>query len=290
MARPDAVIVCISQQHLNAARQRELAAAVSAATPLPTRLVRLEGSGPHLGEVLDALAAEGCRTILVQPLGLPFSQSLAAWLPGVLAHWREQRQGPPVRLLLGPDQAVGNEVIAAIVAAAISAADAAEPIAAQRPSLGKPGWDKPPPFRHHLLVCTGPRCQFRGAPNLKLALAEAHRNVAVGGAEPVAITDCLNFGSPEDPAVMWQFSQAIDGLVDGCRALGTPVTGGNVSFCNQGPLLAAYPRGEWYRLPDREAVNRFVAVVVGRNEPVADLIVHRVAALDHIPHIPGEPT
>ena len=67
----------------------------------------------------------------------------------------------------------------------------------------------------------------------QLALAEAYRNVAAAGAEPVAITDCLNFGSPEDPAVMWQFSEAILGLVDGCRELGTPVTGGNVSFYNQ---------------------------------------------------------
>jgi phosphoribosylformylglycinamidine synthase len=67
----------------------------------------------------------------------------------------------------------------------------------------------------------------------ELALAEAYRNVAVTGAEPVAITDCLNFGSPEDPEVMWQFSQAIDGLIAGCQALGTPVTGGNVSFYNR---------------------------------------------------------
>jgi phosphoribosylformylglycinamidine synthase II len=67
----------------------------------------------------------------------------------------------------------------------------------------------------------------------QLALAEAYRNVAVTGALPVAISDCLNFGSPEDPAVMWQFTQAIAGLVDGCRELGTPVTGGNVSFYNQ---------------------------------------------------------
>ena len=67
----------------------------------------------------------------------------------------------------------------------------------------------------------------------QLALCEAYRNVAVTGAEPVAITDCLNFGSPEDPSVMWQFSEAILGLVDGCKALGTPVTGGNVSFYNQ---------------------------------------------------------
>jgi phosphoribosylformylglycinamidine synthase subunit PurL len=67
----------------------------------------------------------------------------------------------------------------------------------------------------------------------QLALAEAFRNVATTGAEPLAITDCLNFGSPEDPAIMWQFSEAVRGLADGCRVLGTPVTGGNVSFYNQ---------------------------------------------------------
>ncbi|SER93093.1 phosphoribosylformylglycinamidine synthase [Propionibacterium cyclohexanicum] len=67
----------------------------------------------------------------------------------------------------------------------------------------------------------------------QLALCESYRNVAASGAEPVAITDCLNFGSPEDPEVMWQFVEAIKGLVDGCTALGVPVTGGNVSFYNQ---------------------------------------------------------
>ncbi len=67
----------------------------------------------------------------------------------------------------------------------------------------------------------------------QLALAEAYRNVAVTGATPVAVTNCLNFGSPEDPGVMWQFSQAVRGLADGCAALGIPVTGGNVSFYNQ---------------------------------------------------------
>jgi phosphoribosylformylglycinamidine synthase subunit PurL len=71
---------------------------------------------------------------------------------------------------------------------------------------------------------------YQGA---QLALAEAYRNVATTGAEPLAITDCLNFGSPEDPAIMWQFSEAVRGLADGCRELGTPVTGGNVSFYNQ---------------------------------------------------------
>ena len=67
----------------------------------------------------------------------------------------------------------------------------------------------------------------------QLALAEAYRNVAATGAKPLAVSDCLNFGSPEDPAVMWQFAEAIRGLADGCLTLGTPVTGGNVSLYNQ---------------------------------------------------------
>ncbi|MEU2257448.1 phosphoribosylformylglycinamidine synthase subunit PurL [Nocardia xishanensis] len=67
----------------------------------------------------------------------------------------------------------------------------------------------------------------------QLALAEAYRNVATTGATPKAVTNCLNFGSPEDPGVMWQFQQAVRGLADGCVALGIPVTGGNVSFYNQ---------------------------------------------------------
>jgi phosphoribosylformylglycinamidine synthase II len=75
----------------------------------------------------------------------------------------------------------------------------------------------------------------------RLALAEAYRNVAVTGAEPVAVTDCLNFGSPEDPAVMWQFAEAVRGLADGCQQLGTPVTGGNVSFYNQTGAAAIHP-------------------------------------------------
>jgi phosphoribosylformylglycinamidine synthase subunit PurL len=75
----------------------------------------------------------------------------------------------------------------------------------------------------------------------QLALAEAHRNVACSGATPIAVTDCLNFGSPEDPAVMWQFAEATSGLAQACRELGTPVTGGNVSFYNQTGQTAINP-------------------------------------------------
>ncbi|MGW6510151.1 phosphoribosylformylglycinamidine synthase subunit PurL [Streptomyces niveus] len=75
----------------------------------------------------------------------------------------------------------------------------------------------------------------------QLALAEAYRNVAASGATPLAISDCLNFGSPEDPAVMWQFAEATRGLADGCLQLGTPVTGGNVSLYNQTGETAIHP-------------------------------------------------
>jgi phosphoribosylformylglycinamidine synthase len=75
----------------------------------------------------------------------------------------------------------------------------------------------------------------------QLALAEAYRNVAATGARPVAVTNCLNFGSPEDPGVMWQFAETVRGLADGCAFLGTPVTGGNVSFYNQTGDVPVHP-------------------------------------------------
>ena len=75
----------------------------------------------------------------------------------------------------------------------------------------------------------------------QLALSEAYRNVATSGAAPLAVTDCLNFGSPEDPGVMWQFREAIRGIAEGCKVLGIPVTGGNVSFYNQTAAVAIHP-------------------------------------------------
>ena len=73
------------------------------------------------------------------------------------------------------------------------------------------------------------------------AVAEAARNVAVTGARPLAITNCMNFGNPERPVVMWQFAEAIRGMRDACLALDTPVTGGNVSFYNESGDSAIWP-------------------------------------------------
>jgi phosphoribosylformylglycinamidine synthase subunit PurL len=87
----------------------------------------------------------------------------------------------------------------------------------------------------------GRYCRLDPYQGTQLALAEAYRNVAMTGARPVAVTNCLNFGSPEDPEVMWQLAEAVRGLADGCKTLGIPVTGGNVSLYNQTGSTAIDP-------------------------------------------------
>jgi phosphoribosylformylglycinamidine synthase len=84
-------------------------------------------------------------------------------------------------------------------------------------------------------------CQLNPRIGAMHAVAESARNVAASGARPIAATNCLNFGSPEKPEVMWQFSEVIDGLAEACTALGTPITGGNVSFYNETLGHSIYP-------------------------------------------------
>ena len=84
-------------------------------------------------------------------------------------------------------------------------------------------------------------CQLNPRLGAMHAVAEAARNVACSGAKPIAATNCLNFGSPEKPEVMWQFSEAIDGLAAACDELETPITGGNVSFYNETLGSSIYP-------------------------------------------------
>jgi phosphoribosylformylglycinamidine synthase II len=84
-------------------------------------------------------------------------------------------------------------------------------------------------------------CQLNPRVGAMHAVAEAARNVAASGARPIAATNCLNFGSPEKPEVMWQFSETIDGLAEACTALDTPITGGNVSFYNETLGKSIYP-------------------------------------------------
>ncbi len=89
--------------------------------------------------------------------------------------------------------------------------------------------------------CNGRYCYLDPYTGGGLAVAEAARNIAVTGARPLAVTDCLNFGSPENPEIFYQFAQSVAGLSDACRTLGTPVISGNVSFYNETEKGAVYP-------------------------------------------------
>ena len=97
------------------------------------------------------------------------------------------------------------------------------------------------------------------------AVAEAARNAAASGARPIAATNCLNFGSPEKPEVMWQFSQTIDGLKEACEALETPITGGNVSFYNETLGKSIYPTPVVGVLGVLEDANKVLKIAL-RNE------------------------
>ena len=87
----------------------------------------------------------------------------------------------------------------------------------------------------------GRYCYLDPAEGGRLAVAEAARNVACAGAVPIGATNCLNFGNPERPEIMWQFAQTVDGIAEACRALGIPITGGNVSLYNETDGQAIYP-------------------------------------------------
>jgi phosphoribosylformylglycinamidine synthase II len=89
--------------------------------------------------------------------------------------------------------------------------------------------------------CNPRHCHLDPAEGARAAVAEACRNIVCVGGRPLAATHCLNFASPENPEVMWQFSAAVDGIRDACTALGTPITGGSVSFYNENGAAAVYP-------------------------------------------------
>jgi phosphoribosylformylglycinamidine synthase len=119
----------------------------------------------------------------------------------------------------------------------------------------------------------GRYCRLDPYQGTQLALSEAYRNVAATGARPLAVTNCLNFGSPEDPAVMWQFAEAVRGLADGCAALEVPVTGGNVSFYNQTGTVAIHPTPVIGVLGVHDDVRRRVGMGFAAGEAPANLVL-----------------
>jgi (2Fe-2S) ferredoxin len=237
--QPDAILFLVSQPYLSGRRLKSLQARLTRACPLPCAVVRMEGKDAGPMAALDTLVGEGARAVLVQPVGIPFSDSLFAWLPGALAHWQRERDRTDVRLSLARDQIEDTSVLAALAASSLANADLATPIAPETGGIEGAGWDKVPPFKHHLLVCNGPRCNFREAGPLRIILAEELARQGVAKDCLVATTGCL-------------------------------------FPCNNGPVVAHYPAARWYRLRNRDEVSRFVSTVLRDGRTLQDLTIHEV--------------
>ena len=235
---PDAVLYLVTQPYLSARRFRALSEGLTAAQRHPSAVARMEGVGPGPMHALDELVAKGARAILVQPVGLPFSDSLAAWLPGALAHWLAQPRAERVDLRLAADQVEEACVLGAVAASALANAVRARPIAPEEASITNPGWQEPPPFRHHLLVCTGPRCTFREAGTVRQVLDAELRRAGIHDDCLITLTGCL-------------------------------------FPCNRGPMVAVYPSGRWYRLENHADVARF-ATALAAGQPLPELTIHEV--------------
>jgi phosphoribosylformylglycinamidine synthase len=124
----------------------------------------------------------------------------------------------------------------------------------------------------------------------RIAVAEAARNIACTGATPLAITNCLNFGNPKRPEVYFQFSEAVQGMGEACRALGTPVTGGNVSFYNENPNGAVFPTpvvGMVGLLDDISRVTRSTFSRAGDSIVLFGEPTNELGASEYLAHIHG---
>ena len=236
-----AVLFVVSAYSLSKRALDRLEAAAVRAAAGPVGLIRLEETGPSLIDALDTMRADGHRRIRVQPLGIPFPEGLMTWLPGVMADWRARGRNADTTLELGPDPATDAEALAAFASAALSHPEPAKPIEGVTPRLGKPGWTDPPDFEFHLLVCAGPRCSIHGAAPFTQMLKDELRAA---------------------------------GVFDRCLTTRT----GCIYPCNRGPVLALYPHGHWYRLPDLTATRRFVREVLVGGGTAEDLRFHTARA------------
>ncbi|WP_196260528.1 (2Fe-2S) ferredoxin domain-containing protein [Pelagibacterium limicola] len=241
---PDAILFLVSQPYLSGRRFKQLQAGLAEATRVASRVVRMEGTGQSAMDALDALAADGARDILVQPVGLPFSDSLLAWLPGALGVWQRESAIAGLSLSLATDQIGDAEVLRTIAESALARADAAQPVDAEEGTIDGKGWDEVPPYTDHLLVCTGPRCVYRRAGLLRDVLNDELSRQGVMRSTLVATTGCL-------------------------------------FPCNNGPMVAHYPAGRWYRLATQEAVSTFVRTVLVERRPLPQFVIHEVNSNDH---------
>jgi (2Fe-2S) ferredoxin len=234
----DAFIYLVSASYVSEGKFRSLANALVAAAPCRAIALRLDTSGDGFWHALDQLTAEGATQIDLRPIGLPFSQSLEAWIPKAAGSWLDTYEGEPPEVFFAEPLQSDN---ALIKHAANAAARRKQGTPRPNGEIGK-GWDEPPAFKHHILVCTGPRCHLKDAPNLLAAL-----KVELGHAR--LSSDCL-------------------------------VTSTGCLFpCNNGPVLIHYPVGNWYRITDLTGLRTFVSHALRAGTIPQNLLIHQTGEI-----------
>lgn len=230
----DARIYLISATYVSNNRYKELADTLVEASPCPALAVRLDTEGDGMWRALDEFTVRGARRIELRPIGLPFSQSLEKWLPGAAGSWLARQGAMAPELFLAKPAQADVRVIK-------SAARARVQLKQVKPQedgeIGK-GWDNPPDFKHHLLVCTGPRCHLKDAPDLAAALKKELGRQRL-------TSDCL------------------------------VTTTGCLFPCNRGPVVVHYPLGNWYRLNDRSELRQFVSDALRDGNIPQNLLIHQ---------------
>ncbi|MCG7521536.1 ferredoxin [Ruegeria sp. Ofav3-42] len=230
----DAYIYLISASYVSQKRFRELSCALLDAAPVESRAVRLDGAGDGLWHALDDLKTAGATRIELRPIGLPFSQSLEKWLPNAASSWLARQGTTAPALYFAHPLQTDHSVIQAAATAKV----------ALKPLSPKPfgeignGWDSPPAFRHHLLVCAGPRCHLKDAPNLVDALKNE----------------------------LGRAGQSSDCLV---------TTTGCLFPCNAGPVIVHYPHGNWYRVESLSEIRTFVSQALCAGTIPDTLLIHQ---------------
>ena len=240
----DAILFVLSAPSIAGATLQAIQAETLSKTDLPAKLIRVEQEGETLLEALDDLRSQGALAIRVQPIGFPFPENLLSWLPGVLSFWQTQAGNDGISVVLAT---AGHKIPGFMQQIIQKSLDLPLPPVSDlqiAPSLGKPGWQNPPDFDYHLLICVGPRCQIHGATPFVHRLEQKIRRAGIRKRCLITKTNCLY-------------------------------------PCNRGPVLALYPHGDWYHLPDEGSLDLFVNRVLLNKQSLPEYRYHhaRLAAV-----------
>lgn len=214
-------LLLVSASYVSNRKFAALAQALMAASQVPCNVVRLEHTGDNMFDALDAASAQGAQKIVLRPVGIPFSQSLRKWVPNAAGDWLARQPEDTIQLAIADDLDEDLELLKLVANRPYQTA----PIEAKIDGMSGKGWDAPPSFEHHLLVCTGPRCHMRGSFGLLAPLKDAIDKAGLSSKCLIASTGCL-------------------------------------FPCNNGPVLVHYPKGDWYQLNSAQDVATFVNEVL----------------------------